>query len=215
MPPDLSQFERSRLVATSLRALLTALVLLTAYFVIPAANRPHESVVLRLGVALALFVAVLLHEIRRISSHDQPMLRAAVALATVLPLFLVLFSWIYLTLSKSDPTAFTPPTPNGLSHAGALYFTVTVFSTVGFGDIVPKTDPARLVVTVQMLADLAIIAVVIRLIFGAVTRAEARKGDPDSVRTADASPSAGPRAGSPTGAGPAPPSDPEAGASVS
>ena len=50
-----------------------------------------------------------------------------------------------------------------------------MFSTVGFGDITPKTDVARLVVTVQMLADLAVIAVVIRLIFGAVTRGESRK----------------------------------------
>jgi voltage-gated potassium channel len=173
--PDLSQFERSHLVSTAARALVTAGVLLVAYFLIPVAGRPHESVVLRLGVALALFVAVLLNEIRRISSHGQPMLRAAVALATVLPLFLVLFAWIYLTLSKSDPTAFVPPTPSGLTHASALYFTVTVFSTVGFGDIVPKSDAARLVVTVQMLADLAIIAVVIRLIFGAVTKGEARR----------------------------------------
>jgi hypothetical protein len=41
---------------------------------------------------------------------------------------------------------------------------------VGFGDITPKTDVARLVVTVQMLADLAVIAVVIRLILGAAAR---------------------------------------------
>ena len=101
------------------------------------------------------------------------MLRAAVALATVLPLFLVLFAWIYLTMSHADPTAFGPT--HGLSRASALYFTVTVFSTVGFGDIAPKTDVARLVVTVQMLADLAVIAVVIRLIFGAVTRGETRQ----------------------------------------
>jgi voltage-gated potassium channel len=57
-----------------------------------------------------------------------------------------------------------------LTRSSALYFTVTVFSTVGFGDITAKTDVARLVVTVQMLADLAVVAVVIRLILGAATR---------------------------------------------
>jgi len=34
------------------------------------------------------------------------------------------------------------------------YFTVTVFSTVGFGDITAKTEAARLVVTGQMIVDL-------------------------------------------------------------
>lgn len=174
-PSNLSAFERSHLITTGARAALTATVLLVLYFVVPVAHRSHESPALRLGLALALFVAVLANEIRLITGHDRPMLRAAVALATVLPLFLVLFAWIYLTMSHADPLAFAPVTPHGLSRASALYFTITVFSTVGFGDIAPRTDVARLVVSVQMLADLAVIAVVIRLIFGAVTRGEARK----------------------------------------
>lgn len=168
---DFGEFERHHVLVTAVRALLTAAVLLTVYFLVPVASHPHESVVLRLGVALGFFVAVLVNEIRLISTHDQPMLRAGVALATVLPLFLILFAWIYLTMAKADPTAFGQT----FTRSSALYFTVTVFSTVGFGDIVPKTDVARLVVTVQMLADLAVIAVVIRLIFGAVTRGVARQ----------------------------------------
>ena len=38
---------------------------------------------------------------------------------------------------------------------------------MGFGDITPRTDPARLVVAAQMLLDLAIIGAVVRLIFNA------------------------------------------------
>jgi voltage-gated potassium channel len=94
------------------------------------------------------------------------LLRATVAMATVIPLFLIVFAWIYLTLARSDPASFGEP----LSRISALYFTVTVFSTVGFGDIVAKTDVARLVVTIQMIADLAVVALVIRLIFGAAAR---------------------------------------------
>jgi hypothetical protein len=82
-----------------------------------------------------------------------------------------MFAWIYLTMSRSDPAAFGGP----LDRASALYFTVTVFSTVGFGDITPKTDLARLVTTVQMLADLAVVAVVIRLILGAASRGTAER----------------------------------------
>jgi voltage-gated potassium channel len=163
---DLRTFERSHVVQTGVRAMATAALLVIVYFVVPIEHRPHQSVVLRLGVALALFVAILANEIRLISSHERPMLRATVAMATIIPLFLILFAWIYLTMSHADPGAFG----NSLSRSSALYFTVTVFSTVGFGDITAKTDVARLVVTVQMLADLAVVAVVIRLILGAATR---------------------------------------------
>jgi voltage-gated potassium channel Kch len=91
------------------------------------------------------------------------LLRAADAMALVIPIFIVVFAWTYLTMARSTPGAFSQP----LDRVSALYFAVTLFSTVGFGDIVPKTDPARLVVTVQMLADLIVIAVVVRLILGA------------------------------------------------
>ena len=79
------------------------------------------------------------------------MLRASVALTTLIPLFLVSFAWIYLTMSRSSPASFG----GTLDRTGALYFTITTFSTVGFGDITPKTDPARIVVMVQMLTDLS------------------------------------------------------------
>ncbi len=167
---DLGDFDRSHVVKTGVRALVTAAVLVLLYFVIPVEHRPHQSVVLRLGLALVVFVVVLANEIRLIPGHARPMLRASVAMATIIPLFLVLFSWIYLTMARADPADFGGP----LSRISALYFTVTVFSTVGFGDIAPKTDVARLVVTVQMLADLVVVAVVIRLILGAATRGVAR-----------------------------------------
>ena len=61
------------------------------------------------------------------------MLRAGVAMATIIPLFLVLFAWIYLTMSRFSPSTFGHP----LDRTSALYFTVSVFSTVGFGDITP------------------------------------------------------------------------------
>jgi len=196
--PDLSTYERSHLVATGLRAAVTAAVLLAAYFLIPVAHRQHESPALRLVLALALFVAVVANEVRLITAHQRPLLRAGVAMATVIPLFLVLFAWIYLTMSQSDPGAFTG-TPHPLDRPSALYFAVTVFSTVGFGDITPRTDPARMVVTVQMLADLAVIAVVIRLIFGAVNRAVSRKGEPsepgEETEVEPARPSGGPATG--------------------
>jgi hypothetical protein len=48
-----------------------------------------------------------------------------------------------------------------------------VFSTVGFGDITAKTQTARLVVTGQMIADLIILGLAIKVITGAVRRGRA------------------------------------------
>jgi voltage-gated potassium channel len=45
-----------------------------------------------------------------------------------------------------------------------------VFATVGFGDITPVSTPMRMVVTVQMLLNLVILGVVIKLIASAAQR---------------------------------------------
>jgi hypothetical protein len=62
-----------------------------------------------------------------------------------------------------------------LSHTDGLYFTVTVFSTVGFGDLTAKTETARLVVTGQMIADLIYFGVAIKVVTGAVRRGRASR----------------------------------------
>ena len=43
-------------------------------------------------------------------------------------------------------------------------------ATVGFGDIIAKTEAARLVVTGQMIADLVVIGLGLKVIVGAVKR---------------------------------------------
>ena len=52
---------------------------------------------------------------------------------------------------------------------------MTVFATVGFGDITAKTGAARLVVTGQMITDLIIRGLGARVIVGAVTRGRQRR----------------------------------------
>ena len=175
----IGEVERRQLVAASLRAVLSTAVLVAAYALIPLPRHgPHHhgvifelGAMLRLGVAVAVFIAVLLVEIRAITRARHPMLRAGVAMAVVLPLFLLFFSWLYLIMSNSDWDTFRV----GMDKMTALYFTVTIFSTVGFGDITPHTDLARLATAFQMLADLAVVAIVIRMIIGAATRSTAER----------------------------------------
>jgi voltage-gated potassium channel len=55
-----------------------------------------------------------------------------------------------------------------ITRADSMYFSTTVFATVGFGDITAKSQAARVVVTVQMFLDLVILGLVARLIVNAV-----------------------------------------------
>ena len=91
----------------------------------------------------------------------------------ILPLYLVLFASTYFVMERTSAASFTEP----LTRTDALYFTVTVFSTVGFGDITAKSEVARVVLIVQMLADLALLGVGIRVLVGAVQRGRQRGSD--------------------------------------
>jgi voltage-gated potassium channel len=175
----IGEVERKQLVGSGVRAVLSTGALIAAYCLLPTSLRhvrAHGAVygfgiLVRLGVAFAIFVTVLTLEVRSIARARHPMLRAGVAMAVVIPLFLLFFAWIYLNMSITDAAAFHGP----LDRVQALYFTVTIFSTVGFGDITPHTDLARLATTLQMLADLAVIAVVVRLILGVASRSTAER----------------------------------------
>jgi voltage-gated potassium channel len=60
-------------------------------------------------------------------------------------------------------------------QSGALYFTITVLATVGFGDITPVMDNARLMVSVQMICDLVVIGIIVKLITGVANHARAQR----------------------------------------
>jgi voltage-gated potassium channel len=155
--------ERRHVFLTVVRACATGVLVLVVYFIVPISDNPHDSIILRLAVGLTLFAAALAYEFRAILKADRPLLRAADAMALLIPIFVVVFAWTYLTLARSEPRSFTQP----VDRVGALYFTVTVLTTVGFGDIAARTHAARLAVTAQMVCDVIVIAVVVRLIIEA------------------------------------------------
>ena len=115
-------------------------------------------------MGLAFFVAVLIWQIQKILSARHPEIQAVEALALTLPLFLLIFAMTYYLMSVHGSGAFSQ---EQLTRTDALYLAVTIFSTVGFGDISPVSEGARVVVMFQMLLDLVIIGVGIKLFVGA------------------------------------------------
>jgi hypothetical protein len=154
---DIEPRERNKLLAAAVaRAMLTTALLVTLYYSVPVHEGLRVSSGIRLLIVMALFVAVLAWQIRRILNSKQPGIRAIEALAVTVPLFLLLFAGTYFVLSVNDPGNFSQ-TP--LNRTDTLYFAVTIFSTVGFGDITAVSSTARLVVSLQMILDLVILGV--------------------------------------------------------
>ena len=147
---------RRLLVLALLRALLIAIVLVALYYLLPINEEWRLSSALRMVMGLAVFVAVLIWQIRKVLTSRHPGLRAIEALAMTLPLFLLLFASTYFLMSVHGSGTFTE---EHLSRTDALYFSVTIFATVGFGDITAASQGARLVVSFQMLLDLVILGV--------------------------------------------------------
>jgi voltage-gated potassium channel len=158
---DLDVNQRRRALARCvLTIVISWVIILGAYYVLPIDRESELRAVFRVAADIALITSVFSWQLGRISRAELPELRAMEALGIVVVLFLALFSGIYLALSRNSG-AFT----QSLDQTKALYFTISVFSTVGFGDITPRTDPARLIVSAQMLLDLVVIGAVVRLIF--------------------------------------------------
>lgn len=159
------------------RALLTTGLLLAAYYLLPLDSAFTAGTVAALAVGIAAVALLLVWQARVIARSARPRLRAAETLATSLPLFILLFSATYYLLERSAPESFS----EALSRSDALYFTMTVFATVGFGDISPRSTPARLLATGQMTIDLILIGVAARMLVNAVQEGMRQQGRPPAT----------------------------------
>jgi voltage-gated potassium channel len=171
---DLPAAKRRRLILwAALRSVLIAAVLVVLYYELPLDRGWDSDTAIRLLIGLLVFAGVMVWGVKFIAGSRYPGVRAAEALALVLPLFLVLFASTYFLMERASAASFTQP----LTRTDALYFTVTVFSTVGFGDIAAKSETARIVLIVQMLADLVLLGTGARVLLQAVQRGRDRRSD--------------------------------------
>ncbi len=93
-----------------------------------------------------------------------PKQRANLAIATLASVSMLLWVFSALYYAHGTSKAFGEP----LTRVHAFYFAVTVMTTTGFGDIGPKTDGMRLVVSAQMLLSLLFFVGVVALVISTV-----------------------------------------------
>jgi voltage-gated potassium channel len=141
---SLSRAQRRRvLLRTLFRSLASAFVLLALYYLAPIQDLQGVHPAVSLTVEVVILAVVIVLQVRAITRSRYPGLRAVEALSLTAPLFLVMYATAYVVLALDSGANFNTHT---LSRTDSLYFTLTVFSTVGFGDITATSQSARVFV---------------------------------------------------------------------
>lgn len=170
---------RREIASAALRVLALSALLMVLYAVWPLHGDAPSTVVGRVAAFLLVLGAMFAFQVRSILYSARPAFRAIEAITTSISVMLFAFSSGYLALSHNDPAAFSEP----LSKVSAMYFTITAFATVGFGDITPVSEVARVIVSVQMLLNLLLLGLGIRIISVAVRLGRERQASPPDTAT--------------------------------
>lgn len=165
---------RKLLLVATLRAGITISVLILAYFLLPFTLVSQTRYLTILLVGMGIVIAVLILQFSRMLRSPYPRLRAIEAMMTSGPLFVVLFATLHYVIADLNRAAYSEP----MTRLDALYFTVTTFATVGYGDLSPVSQMARLVALVQMVGGLLLVGVIAKLLFGIAQQGE-RQVRPD------------------------------------
>ena len=164
---ELGWDDRRRLVlfATARSVLLSAAMIVLLYL-LPFTWAPALQLGGAVVVGALLIAGVARWQLRAVAHAAFPEVRAIEALVFSTSAMVVLFASCYLALSHRDPAAFS----ESLNHTGALYFTVTTLTTIGFGDIAASTDVARVTVMSQIVANFVVLSVLVKLIVNVARR---------------------------------------------
>jgi voltage-gated potassium channel len=161
---------RRTLVRALVRPFLTVVAVLVLYYLLPLNRGVGWATVGWLLGGLVVIALLAAWQVRSVLRSPLPTLRALETLAFTVPVFLVLFASVYVLLDAGRPGQFNEP----LSRTDALYFVVVVFSTVGFGDITPVSEVARVLTMLQIVCDLLLLGVLLRAMVVAVQHSRGR-----------------------------------------
>lgn len=81
------------------------------------------------------------------------------------------FAQVYLLIATWDPQSFVLPVPaaertHHLLHVDMVYYSLITQCSVGYGDILPRSDTARMIATIQAVIGQFYMAVVVAIFVG-------------------------------------------------
>ena len=118
-----------------------------------------------------VFLFYLQWQVKRIHRSGSPETRWVESVIVLGVLFVAVFARGYRILAVRDLSAFNQP----LNMLDSYYYTLTVFSTVGFGDIVPKIAITKVLTMAQIVGNLAVLGLVVRVLAAASSHARASR----------------------------------------
>ncbi len=157
--------ERRRIVVrTLLRVAATIAVLVLGYSLIPFGGSERWTVATVAVAGLVVIAIVATYQIRSIAYATLPSVKAVETLSLLIPLVVFWFAATYFAQSAASPGSFDEQ----LDHVGAVYFAMTTITTIGYGDIAPVSDTARMMVMMQMVTNVLVVGLAVRLTMSAV-----------------------------------------------
>lgn len=154
---------RAAVVMLTRSALVTA-GLVVAYYLLPFDGGRAGTSAALFSLGLVGVVLVFAWEVAVVRRSPYPRLKAVEALASTLPLYLLLFATAYYLLGRAVPDSFS----ESLTRTDSLYFTLTTFTTVGYGDITARSQAARVLTMLQMTGGLLFVGVAARVLTNAI-----------------------------------------------
>lgn len=170
------QYTNAQLISAVVRPILAGVILLVGYFLLPI-NRESDVKLVGFICGALLLAGFVFWEVRHFIHSKFPVAAALEMLVALATFYIVSFATMYFMFSEYADGSFTVR----LTRVDALYFSLTVFTTTGFGDITPATQAARIAVSVQMASSFILLGLGIRFLTVLVEsrRKSSSQGDDD------------------------------------
>lgn len=126
-------------------------------FIISPSNQKVTGLnLVELAFIIAPVCFILFVQLPSVKNRNLALYR--VGLLSISPSLIALLANVDWTLSKMNPHNFNV----ALTKLDSFYLTITTMATVGYGDIYPKSELARICVSAQIIIGVAFIAFIIQ-----------------------------------------------------